>query len=151
MRKGVLVLGMALGACLFAPAAARADNEAITVPVILADYYGWAYAEAFVDKADVYGFTTAGVDALGWTLILSSGDNAGLFLVNTAGIAKTFYPVVALLGASDTGIRQRAWAALGTHAATLVTLEIFGRPALSLKTSMGPSGEGAGVEMAFKF
>lgn len=133
------------------PSRASAGNEAVTVPIILADYYGWAYTEAFEDKADVYGFSTAGVDALGWILLVTSRDNAGLFLVNTAGIAKTVYPVAALLGASDPGIRQRAWIALGTHTATLLGLELLGKPALSIQSSMGPRQDGLGLVMALKF
>jgi hypothetical protein len=151
LRRNLLFWGTVLWTGLLPAPPASAKNEAVTVPVILADYYGWAYTEAFMDKAYVYGFSTAGVDALGWALILADGDNSGLFLVNAAGIAKTLYPVAALLGASDPGIRQRAWIALGTHSATLLTLEIFGRPALSLKTSMGPSGEGTGMALTLKF
>ena len=107
---------------------ARAANEFVTVPVILGDYYAWAYTEAFEDRANAYGWTTAGVDALGWSLVLAAQSEAGLKLVNLAGIAKTVYPVTAILWASDEAVRQRAWIALGTHALSLVTLELLGRP-----------------------
>ena len=131
---------------------ARAAHEAVTIPLVLADYYGWAYTEAFEDHADIYGFSTAGVDALGWTLFFAANDyDAGLFLVNTAGLAKTVYPLVALLGASDEGIRERAWIAVGTHTVTLVTLAFLGKPALSVQTSMGPTRDGCGISYAFKF
>ncbi len=131
---------------------ALAANEIITVPVVLADYYGWAYTEAFEDHADIYGWSTAGVDALGWTLFFAANDyDAGLFLVNTAGLAKTLYPVATLLGASDSAVRERAWIAVGTHTATLLTLELLGRPALNVQTSLGPSRDGYGVSLAYKF
>ncbi len=129
-----------------------AQNEFVTVPIIAADYYGWAYTEAFEDHADVYAWSTAGVDALGWTLFFASKDyDAGLFLVNAAGIAKTLYPVVTLLGASDSPVRERAWIAVGTHAATLLTLELLGRPALSIQTSLGPQQDGVGAAYAWEF
>ena len=151
LKKPFYLWAMALMACLAFSRRAHAGNEIVTVPVVLADYYAWAYTEAFEDKAYIYGFTTAGVDALGWTLLAASGDNAGLFLVNTAGIAKTVYPVAALLGASDPGIRQRAWIALGTHTATLVTLELLGKPALNVQSSMGPRKDGLGIVLTCKF
>jgi hypothetical protein len=128
---------------------AFAQNEFVTVPVILADYYGWAYTEAFEDHADIYAWSTAGVDSLGWTLFFAAKDyDAGLFLVNAVGCAKTLYPVVTLLGASDSSVRERAWIAVETHAATLLTLELLGRPALSIQTSLGPRQDGVGVAYA---
>ena len=130
-----LTLALALGAVSLRDC--RAANEGITVPLVLADYYGWAYTEIFMDHADIFGWSTAGVDALGWTLLAAQGDYTGLFLVNVAGVAKTAYPAAALLGASDTGARERAWIALGTHALTLLTLEILGKPALSIQSSTG--------------
>jgi len=131
---------------------ALAANEIITVPVVLADYYGWAYTEAFEDHADIFGWSTAGVDALGWTLFFAANDyDAGLFMVNTAGLAKTLYPVVTLVGASDSAVRERAWIAVGTHTATMITLGFLGRPALSVKTSLGPSRDGVGLAYAFNF
>ena len=129
---------------------ASAKNEIITVPVIVGDYYVWAYTEAFQDHADIYGWSTAGVDALGWTLLLTTRNYSGLFFVNLAGIAKTVYPVAALLGTSDPGIRERAWIALGTHSVTLITLQILGKPALSIQ-SMGPRKDGLGLVYAFRF
>jgi hypothetical protein len=144
-------LGFLTAAFWAFPGNVSAKNEAITVPVVVADYYAWAYTEAFLDHAEVYAWSTAGVDALGWTLYLTSQDEAGMKLVNLAGLAKTVYPVVTLLGASNPGIRQRAWIAVGTHATTLLTLEILGRPALTIKTSMGPRQDGTGLELAFRF
>jgi hypothetical protein len=128
-----------------------ADNELITVPVIVADYYAWAYTEAFMDHADIYAWSTAGVDALGWTLILTKKDYTGLFFVNVAGVAKTIYPVAVLLGAQDPASRERAWIAVGTHTASLLTLELLGRPALNIQSSMGPHQDGTGMELAFNF
>jgi hypothetical protein len=129
----------------------HAANEAITVPVVVADYYGWAYTEAFMDNATVYGWSTAGVDALGWTFWATGADyDVGIKLVNLAGLAKTIYPVVALLESSDTGIRQRAWIALGTHAVTLLTLECLGRPALTVE-ALGPRHDAYGASLAFRF
>jgi hypothetical protein len=101
-------LGLVLLFWMVFSAKARAGNEILTVPIVLADYYGWAYTEAFQDHADIYAWSTAGVDALGWTLIITSRDYAGLFMVNVAGLAKTVYPAVALLGAKDSGIQERA-------------------------------------------
>ncbi len=131
---------------------ARAGNEWVTVPLVVADYYGWAYTEIFEDHADVFGGCTAGVDALGWTLLVAANDpDAGLKLVNLAGLAKTTYPLATLLGASDTAVRQRAWIALGTHAATLLTLELLGRPAVNVDTTLGPRRDGTGMTLAFQF
>ncbi len=129
---------------------ARAANELVTVPLVLGDYYAWAYTEAFEDGANVYGFTTAGVDALGWGWLAFSPDYTGLFFVNAAGISKTVYPAVVLLASSDPQIRNRAWIALGTHACTLLTLEFLGRPELGVQ-AMGPRGDGTGVTLAFRF
>jgi hypothetical protein len=144
---GVLVLLLGL-----AGRPARAANEPVTVPIVLADYYAWAYTEAFEDRAYVYGWSTAGVDALGWTLFFAAKDyDAGLFLVNAAGCAKTLYPVATLLGASDHLVRERAWIAVGTHGATLLTLEWLGRPALSIQTTLGPHQDGYGMAYAFRF
>jgi hypothetical protein len=143
-------MGAALGIGLLLPAVAPAKNEWLTVPVILGDYYVWSYAQAIEDKADIYGFTTAGVDALGWSLVLFK-DPAGLFFVNLAGLAKTGYPLVTLLAASDEPTRERAWVSLGTHAATLITLELFGHPALSLNSTMGPRRDGLGGQVALGF
>lgn len=138
----------------FFPEEVPAQNEWVTLPVILADYYGWAYTEAFEDHANIYGFSTAGVDALGWSITLAAPDYegrvTGLFFVNLAGIAKTVYPAVTLLGASDGATRERAWIALGTHTATLLTLELLGKPALSVQ-SMGPRGDGVGLQVASNF
>ena len=125
-------------------------NEEISVPLIAADYYAWAYTEAFLDHSDVYGWSTAGVDALGWGIILTRNEYSGMFLVNVAGIAKTVYPVVELLSSSDTDTRNRAWIALGTHAATLISLELLGKPGLSVH-AMVPQSGGYGAELAFRF
>ncbi len=84
-------------------------------------------------------WSTAGVDALGWTLFFAAKDyDAGLFLVNAAGCAKTLYPLATLLGASDSPVRERAWIALGTHAATLVTLEFLEAPRLEYPNDLRP-------------
>ena len=72
-------------------------------------------------------------------------------LVNIAGISKTVYPLATLLWASDGPTRERALVALCTHTATLLTLELLGRPALSINTSMGPRHDGTGVEVAYRF
>jgi len=144
-------LGLVLWLWMAFSPKARAGNEILTVPLVLADYYGWAYTEAFQDHADIYAWSTAGVDALGWTLIFTSRDYAGLFMVNVAGLAKTVYPAVALLGAKDSGIQERALIALGTHATTLLALELFGHPAISVQSSMGPSRDGLGLTLACRF
>jgi len=132
------------------PSSARADHEIVTVPLILGDYYVWAYTEAFEDHAEVYGWSTAGVDALGWTILATSGDYSGLFFVNLAGIAKTVYPVVTLLTTQDSNTQTRAWIALGTHTVTLVTLSLLGQPALSVQSFVPRrGGEGLALAMAF--
>jgi hypothetical protein len=141
----ISVMGLGLTA-----SPARSDNEFVTVPVIVADYYVWAYWEVFQDRADVFGFTTAGVDALGWTLIISAQSEAGLKLVNAAGIAKTVYPVVAVLWASDPAVRERAWIALGTHTVSLLTLELLGRPAIRIQ-AQAPRPDSFGVAVAYNF
>ena len=137
-----------VGAAL--PVSARADHEIVTVPLILGDYYVWAYTEAFEDHAEVYGWSTAGVDGLGWTILATSGDYSGLFFVNLAGIAKTVYPVVTLLASSDSDTQTRAWIALGTHTVTLITLGLLGQPALSVQ-SFVPRRGGEGLALAMGF
>lgn len=130
---------------------ARAGNELVTVPIVMADYYGWAYTEIFMDRADVFGYCNAGSDALGWGLLVFAGDyDAGLKFVNLAGMAKTVYPIVALLGAKDPAIHERAWIALGTHVFTLFTLEVLGKPALTVQT-LGPRHDAYGASLAFRF
>jgi hypothetical protein len=150
MKKLIKGLWMALLFLAVSPREAPAKNELITVPIIVGDYYVWAYAEMFQDHSDIYGWSTAGVDALGWGLIVTTHDYSGLFFVNLAGIAKTVYPVTELLWSSDSQAHERAWIALGTHALTLVSLELLGRPALNIQ-SMGPRQDGVGLEYAFRF
>jgi hypothetical protein len=129
-----------------------AQNELLTIPVIAADYYGWAYTEIFEDRADVFGWSTAGVDALGWTVLFAGRDSdAGLKLVNLAGWAKTLYPAVTLIWVPDAKVRNRAWIAAGTHAATLITLEFLGQPAIGVSSSMGPNRDCMGVKLAWGF
>lgn len=141
----VLVLGAVFGR-------ARADNELVTVPLVVGDYYAWAYTESIMDHADIYTWSTAGVDALGWGLALVAKDHdAGLFLVNAAGDAKTLYPVATLIWAPEPDVRERAWIALGTHAATLTVLELLGRPALNIQTSQGPHRDGTGLSYTWGF
>jgi len=153
-KKSAILLFLVWLILGFFPGKARAQNEWVSVPVILADYYGWAYTEVFKDRADLFGWSVAGVDALGWSISLVAPDYegrvTGLFFVNLAGIAKTVYPAAALLGVSDGCTRERAWIALGTHAATLLTLELLGKPALSVQ-SMGPRGDGVGLQLASNF
>jgi hypothetical protein len=145
MKKLVFILMLVLF-----PLRVFGKNEEITVPLIAADYYAWAYTEAFLDHSDVYGWSTAGVDALGWIIVLTRNEYSGMFLVNVAGIAKTVYPVVELLSSSDPDTRTRAWIAMGTHAATLVSLELLGKPGLSVH-AMVPQSGGYGAELAFRF
>lgn len=152
MTAKAAVLGILLGAVGFSIAAcARAENEIVTIPLVLGDYYAWAYVEAIEDRATVYGWSTAGVDALGWGVLAFRGDDSGLFLVNLAGISKTAYPVVTLLTAKDSPTRTRAWIALGTHAATLLSLDLLGRPELSVNTALGPRQDGTGLVLALGF
>lgn len=150
--RSSLAAGLLVGLVfLSAPGSARAANELVTIPIVVADYYGWAYTEAFMDHATVYGWTTAGVDALGWGLLVTTGDyDAGLKFVNLAGMAKTIYPVVALLASQDQPTRERAWIALGTHTATLLTLQFLGQPALIVQ-AYGPRHDAYGAAVAFKF
>jgi len=128
--RALFILGVLLTAGF---GKARAAHEVLTVPLILGDYYAWAYTEIFEDGSNVFGYSTAGVDALGWGWLVFSPDYTGLFLVNAAGIAKTIYPVTELLGSSDPPSRNRAWITLGTHALTLLSLEALGRPELGCR------------------
>ena len=72
------------------------------------------------------------------------------YYVARGGIAKTVYPAVTLLGASDSSTVERAWIALGTHTVSLLTLELLGKPALSVQ-SMGPRRDGIGLAYALNF
>ncbi len=148
-------LGFVLGCFLFAAATlasqAQAKNEIVTIPLVVGDYYVWAYAEAIEDHASIYGWSTAGVDALGWGILAVSADDSGLFLVNLAGISKTVYPVVTLLASRDNDTKSRAWIALGTHTATLLSLELLGHPGLSVNTALGPRQDGTGLMLAMGF
>jgi hypothetical protein len=104
-----------------------------------------------MDNAQVYAWTTAGVDALGWGLLVTTGDyDAGLKFVNLAGMAKTLYPVITLLAATDPGTRERAWIAVGTHSATLLTLQFLGQPALVVQ-ALGPRHDAYGAALAMRF
>jgi hypothetical protein len=143
------LIGLLFGSAAWAPA--RAGNELVTVPVVVADYYGWAYTEMFMDRADVFGWCNAGSDSLGWGLLVFANDyDAGLKFVNLAGMAKTVYPLAALLGAKDPAIHERAWITLGTHTLTLFTLEVLGKPALTVQT-FGPRRDAYGAALAFRF
>jgi hypothetical protein len=130
---------------------AQARNEALTVPVVLADYYGFAYYQAFEDRAHPYAWSTAGVDALGWGIVAVARRYPGLFLVNMAGVAKTVYPVVRLSdGDVPMQVRRRAWVSVGTHAGTLLFLRFAGKPAVAVR-SWSPAGGGEGMRLAFGF
>ena len=150
LERALVAAVLALGLWLAAAPKASARNEWVTVPIILTDYYGWSYAEIFQDRADAFGWSVAGVDSLGWGILATTRDYAGLFFVNLAGMAKTVYPVVTLLGAQDGQVKDRAWIALGTHTATLLSLELLGHPALSLQ-AMGPHRDGMGLALACRF
>ncbi|MGH7740257.1 MAG: hypothetical protein ACREL1_08945 [bacterium] len=152
MTAKAAIFGLLLGVAGFSiTARAQAKNEIVTIPLVLGDYYVWAYAEAIDDRAAIYGWSTAGVDALGWGVLAFSGDDSGLFLVNLAGISKTAYPVVTLLTAKDGPTRTRAWIALGTHTVTLLSLDLLGRPELSVNTALGPRRDGTGLVLALGF
>lgn len=144
-RAAVLIFLMAV----LPVAKASAGNEIVTVPVVLGDYYAWAYVQAFEDRADVYGWSLVGTDVLGWAFILG-GDPAGLFFVNLSGLVKTGYPIWVLIDSADPAMRERAWIACATHATTLLTLELLGRPAVSLQAS-GPGKDAWGPVVAFRF
>ncbi len=151
--KGQRVAGVIFGMLLLWMATfskAWPKDEEITLPVIIADYYAWAYTEAVEDKATLYACSTGAVDAAGWVFLAAKPDYTGLFLVNLAGGAKTVYPLAVLLTSSDNGARERAWIALGTHAATLITLELLGKPEISLQ-AMTPKGKGLGLQLACRY
>jgi hypothetical protein len=150
IRLGFVFGILFLAVSTFSPQA-QAKNEIVTIPLVLGDYYAWAYAEAIEDHASIYGWSTAGVDALGWGILAVSADDSGLFLVNLAGISKTVYPVVTLLATRDNETRSRAWIALGTHTATLLSLELLGRPGLAVNTALGPRQDGVGLTLAMGF
>jgi hypothetical protein len=128
---------------------ARAGREAVTVPVILADYYVFAYVQAFKDRSFGYAYPTAAVDALGWGLV-AAGKYPGLVCVNAAGLAKTVYPAVILCGKSDRDVKRRAWISIGTHAGTLLWLKAWGAPALRLESFYRPP-DGAVLKLAWLY
>ncbi len=151
IRKRGMVLGLIAFLQLVGVSQAQARHEVLTVPWILADYYAFSYSQAFLDRAHPYAWSTAGVDALGWGVVVFAKKYPGLVLVNVAGIAKTVYPIVRLAnGGTPMEIRRRAWASVGTHAATLVMLKFLSKPAVSVHSYAPPSG-GSGVELAFRF
>ena len=123
----------------------------MTVPLVLADYYGFAYFQVFEDGAHPYAWSTAGVDTLGWGIILTTGRYSGLFFVNLAGVSKTVYPVVRLAdGDAPMDVRRRAWTSVGTHAGTLLLLSLLGKPAVSVQSWAPPEG-GRGIRLAYGF
>ena len=137
-------------ALTFSTVPSHARREVLTVPVILADYYGFAYWQAWEDRSFGYMYPTAGVDALGWSIVALKGKYSGMFLVNLAGVAKTLYPGVILAGKPDREKKHRAWVSLGTHAGTLLWLKIWSKPALAV-TSWSPDPGLAGVRLAWAF
>jgi hypothetical protein len=142
----VLFLGFWLA--LSHPAHAR--REVITLPVVLTDYYGFAYAQACRDRSYGFFYPTAGVDVLGWTILAVKGKYSGMFLVNFAGVAKTVYPLVILGGKPDREKKQRAWISVGTHAGSILWLKIWGKPALAV-SSWVPENGTAGARFALAF
>jgi hypothetical protein len=146
------LLGATLSICIWQIlcSPAHAGREAVTLPVVFADYYGFAYTQAWRDRSYGFFYPTAGVDALGWTILAAKGKYSGMFLVNFAGLAKTVYPLVILGGKPDREVKRRAWASVGTHAGTLLWLKIWGKPALTVM-SWAPSNGSAGARFAFSF
>lgn len=115
-------------------AGASAAKDVFKTTVVIGDFYAWAYTQAFQDKAHSYAWTTAGVDAFGWGLIVA-GSREGLFLVNLANTVKLLYPIVRLAGSAPPEIEHRAWVSLGTHAATLLTLHWLGKVEVGVRFS----------------
>jgi hypothetical protein len=134
----------------FAAPPAQASREALTIPVILADYYGFAYTQAYQDRSFGFFYSAAGVDALGWGIVAAKRRYSGMFLVNFAGVAKTVYPLVILGGKPDREIKRRAWVSVGTHAGTLIWLRVWGKPGLAV-TSWMPDKGGTGAHLAWAF
>lgn len=143
LLAAVLFLGVA------APRSACASRAVLTVPVILADYYAFAYVQAFKDRSFGYAYPTAAVDALGWGLVAFK-KYPGLVCVNMAGVAKTLYPAIILCGKPDREVKHRAWASLGTHAFTLLWLKAWSKPTLRLESSFR-APDGAQVRVAWRF
>ncbi len=151
MRKRRLPLFLAL-CSLFAvasPRVAQARNEAVTLPVILADYYGFAYFQAFKDRSFGYAYPTAGVDALGWGL-MAFGKYPGMVCVNLAGVSKTVYPAALLLGKPNHDEKRRAWASIGTHAFSLLWLKAWGKPSIRVNGTVR-APDGAQLHVAWRF
>jgi hypothetical protein len=119
------------------------------VPVILADYYVFAYSQAFQDRSFGYAYPTLAVDALGWGMV-AAGKYPGLFCVNLAGLAKTVYPAVILCGKPNRDVKRRAWISLGTHAGTLLWLKLWGKPALKVESAYHPP-DGGDLRLAWCF
>ena len=132
------------------PRPAQAGHEVVTLPVVLADYYGFAYAQAWRDRSFGFLYPAAGVDLLGWTVMATTRKYSGMFLVNFACVAKTAYPLVILAGKPDREVKRRAWASVGTHTGTLLWLKIWGKPALSVETWALPN-DGHGIRLAAAF
>ena len=144
-----LTAGAVLVGFWIAPTPSRAANEALTVPVVLADYYGFAYTQAFQDRSYGFAYPTAAVDLLGWGLVAAK-KYPGLFCVNLAGVAKTVYPVVILCGKPTREVKLRAWISLGTHAATLLWLKAWSKPALRVESAFR-SPDGGVVRLAWDY
>ena len=151
MRARLLPL-ILVGCSFFAvasPRIAQARNEAVTLPVILADYYGFAYFQAFKDRSFGYAYPTAGVDALGWGL-MAFGKYPGMVCVNLAGVSKTVYPAVLLLGKPNHDEKRRAWASVGTHAFSLLWLKAWGKPSIRVNGTVR-APDGAQLHVAWRF
>ena len=148
MNRMIPVLALCLGLLLASPL--QAKHEAVTIPVVLADYYGFAYYQAFRDHAYGYAYPTAAVDLLGWGIVALKHRYSGMFLVNMAGLAKTVYPLARLAGKPDRDIRRRAWVSVGTHAGSLLWLKLWSKPELAV-TSWVPDAGGNGLRVAWAF
>jgi hypothetical protein len=145
--RPLLALALLLGVVA---APARAAKEALTVPVILADYYAHAYWQAFEDRSFGYAYATGGVDALGWGVVLTTKKYSGMFLVNLAGVSKTAYPWVLLMGKPDRDEKRRAWRSVATHTGTLFWLKVWGKPGLTVHSwAPDPGTHGARLAWAF--
>jgi hypothetical protein len=148
MRRNLSLTAAAFLLLLASPRPVKAANEIFTVPVVLGDYYFYSYYEPVKDHSVAYTYPLAGVDALGWGLIAAK-KNAGLFLINFAGAAKTVYPAAKLLGKPPRDVKRRAWWGVGAHAFTFLWLKVWSRPGLRVETAYVPFGTGLRATWTF--
>jgi hypothetical protein len=149
MKKLFLIALMILGVELLSSRVQAVP--VVSFPIAFANYYVWAYTEAYEDRSFVYADTTAGIDAMGWIILATTDQYSGLFLINMAAISKTVYPVVQLLGKPISAVKQRAWIDIATNLTTLLLLKWMGHPALQVESFLPEDRWVPGIQVAYSF